>query len=374
MGKIMQKRCTAPVVLLFLFFTLMLLVQPRPAASGGGEVVSGPYSLTIRGGAYSDSATFGGDARADYIKPFLNVHLFGTFDWLEGSNGVGEYDSQRFGAGIAFSHTYPGKANVFFGTSFINELEEYFGHAYLGGKVKVSDNALLSASYGQGLGPDMKITKNLTKFLTAKSANWAKAGAVYVAPGGIKTNLYYYLIDPGGVNISGLEGEVSYFATESISVGVTGSGDFTTKTDLDRNWSAQAFVAYAFGSQKGALIDVALDKNNPIAYPFVMRPSSSLIASAQCTLSISPGSEITSCGGADITFTASGGTPDYYWSTTSGADSSINAINATQATWTDGSGTYLCEELSEGGGFTVTVYDDNQCSATATVTVLPAPR
>jgi hypothetical protein len=275
----MNKRCTAPVLLLFLFFTFMLLVQPRPAASEGGEVVSGPYSLSIRGGSYSDSATFGVDARTDFINPLLNIHLFGTFDQMDASSGIGVIDTQRYGAGVALSHTYPGKANIFIGTSFINELNKYFGHAYLGGKVKVSNNTLLSTSYGVGLGPDMQVTKNLTKFLTAKSADWLKAGAVYVAPGGIKTNLYYYLTDPGGENISGLEGQVSYWVTEAITVGVIGSGDLSTKTDIDRDWSAQAFVAYAFGSQRGVPIDVALDKNNPIAYPIVIRPSRFHVAS-----------------------------------------------------------------------------------------------
>jgi hypothetical protein len=211
----------------------------------------------------------------------------------------------------------------------------------------------------------MKITKNLTKFLTAKSANWAKAGAVYVAPGGIKTNLYYYLIDPGGVNISGLEGEVSYFATESISVGVTGSGDFTTETDLDRNWSAQAFVAYAFGSQKGALIDVALDKNNPIAYPFVMRPSDRLVASVQCRLTISPtSSTIAACSSESATFTAMSGVSPYVWSTNSPNSTDLTPSGAT-AVW-HGLGNNYCEGAPT---YTVTVIDGDGCSATATVNV-----
>jgi hypothetical protein len=91
-----------------------------------------------------------------------------------------------------------------------------------------------------------------------------------VGPGGIKTNLYYYLKDPGGRNISGIEGEVSYPVTEAFTVGVSGSGDLNTNTDIDREWNSQLFVAYSFGAQRGTAIDVALDKNNPIAYPKVI--------------------------------------------------------------------------------------------------------
>ena len=47
---------------------------------------------------------------------------------------------------------YLRSANIFVGASFINELDEYMGHAYLGGKVKVSDWALITGAYGIGVG------------------------------------------------------------------------------------------------------------------------------------------------------------------------------------------------------------------------------
>ncbi len=374
MSNVVKKRYTAPVVLLFLFFTLMLLVHPRPAASGSGEVVSGPYSLTIRGGSYSDSATFGGDARADFINPFLNTHLFGTYDQMDASSGLGLVDTQRYGAGFALSHTYQGKANLFLGTSFINELNKYFGHAYIGGKVKVLDNALLSASYGQGIGPYMHITKNLTRFITAKSVNWLKAGAVYVAPGGIKTNLYYYLTDPGGVNISGLEGKLSYPVAEAITVGIIGSGDLTEETNVDRHWSAQAFATYAFGSQTGAPIDVALDTNNPVAYPMVIYPPpdktpAGTPPTVTCAITISPTSAtIGACSEESATFTAIGGVAPYFWSTDSPSSTDLTPFgysNSATAVW-HGFNRNYCEDDPT---HTVTVVDDNGCSATATVKV-----
>ena len=185
---------------LVLILAFVILSIPKIAESEGRLINSGPYSLTVRGGANSDSAALGLDARANFLDPVLNFHLFGTYDVLNASNGIGEVDNQRFGAGFAFSKTYPDKANIFAGSALIKELDEYFGHAYVGGKLKVSDYALLTGSYGFGLGPKYDIMKK--SFLTARASNWGKLGGVLVRSDGLKLNFNYYLTDPGGENIS----------------------------------------------------------------------------------------------------------------------------------------------------------------------------
>ena len=76
------------------------------------EIVRGPYALTVRLGAQSDSPSVGIDVRADWLRPFRNVHLWGAF---------------------------------------LNELSEYFGHAYLGGKLKIATGTLISGAYGFGV-------------------------------------------------------------------------------------------------------------------------------------------------------------------------------------------------------------------------------
>ncbi|MBI5587904.1 MAG: hypothetical protein HY889_06005 [Deltaproteobacteria bacterium] len=334
------------------------------AASEDAQTVSGPYSLSIRGGSTSDSGTIGVDARTDFINPVLNFHLFGTYDLMDASSGMGVVDSQRYGAGFALSHTYTGKANVFIGTSFVNEMDKYFGHAYLGGKFKASDEILLSASYGVGLGPDKQITKKRTRFLSAQSVDWGKLGAVYVRPDGIKTNIYYYITDPGGKNISGLEGEASYPVTDSLAIGINGSGDLSTKADVDRDWRGFLFLTYAFGSQKGTPIDVALDKNSPVAYPKVIRTVGSRAAAAapaSAPLSISPASTTNAgCSAPASVFTASGGKAPYTWS--SNAPLALTVLNATQARWWDTGDNYC-----GGGPHTVTVTDSTGATATATI-------
>ncbi|MBI5344628.1 MAG: hypothetical protein HZB83_04725, partial [Deltaproteobacteria bacterium] len=292
------------ISLLFLLFAAITL--PRPAFSGGGQIASGPYSLTIRGGAQSDSGSLGFDGRADYLNPVLNVHLFGTYDLLDDSGGIGEIMKQRYGAGLALSHTHPGKANVFLGAAFINELGENFSHVYAGGKLKVADNALITGSYGIGLG-DMKDIKQIQGALAAKSTSWGKLGVVLIAQTGLKANINYYLTDPGDLNISGVEGELSYPVTESTTIGINGSSDLTTKTDVDKNWKSNLFVTYAFGGQKGSPIDVALDKNSPVVWPAILRTSKATTAAS--TLAISPTATTNAgCSAPASTFTASGGT------------------------------------------------------------------
>lgn len=368
MGITATKHCSLQTVFLSILFTVLLLLQTNPACSQERQITSGPYSLSVHGGSLDDSAAIGVDGRVDFLNPVLNLHLFGSYDLMDASSGLGAVDSQRYGAGFALSHTYPGKANVFVGTAFINELSEYFGHLYLGGKAKVSETTLLSASYGFGLGPDRNIGE-LSRYLTAQSVDWGKLGAIYVAPTGFKTNLYYYLTDPGGENISGLEGEVSYPITDSVTVGVTGSADLTEKDSIDRDWKGYAFVTYAFGTQKGAPIDVALDKNSPIAYPRVLRTVGTRALSSGSTLSVSPtATSAYGCSTDTVTFTASGGTGPYTWSTSEGGTTNLSGPTGTTVDWQDTSDNFC----STGGTVTVTVTDSSSTpqSASGVITVL----
>lgn len=350
---------TLPIALFSLLCTLIILLSPSPALSEGRQIVSGPYSLSLHGGSLNDSATVGVDARTDFLNPVLNLHIFGSYDIMDASSGLGVVDSERFGAGFALSHTYPGKANLFIGTAFINEMNEYFGHVYFGGKVKVSGTTLLSASYGLGLGPDRNINKKLSRYLTAQSVDWGKLGAVYVTPDGFKTNLYYYLTDPGGENISGLEGEASYPVTDSVTVGINGSVDLTRKTDIDRDWRGYAFLTYAFGSQTGSPVDVALDKNSPIAYPKVLRSTGSRAAAASSPLTLSQsGTTAIGCSTDIVTFTASGGTGPYTWSATGTGGSEAGNLSSTTGTtvnWQDNSDNFC----SVSGTVQVTVTDSS---------------
>lgn len=369
-----KKQSRIPVVLFTILCTLIILLQAGPARSEGRQIVSGPYSLSIHGGSLNDSATVGVDARTDFLNPVLNLHIFGSYDLMDASSGLGVVDSERYGAGFALSHTYPGRANVFVGTAFINELNEYFGHVYLGGKVKVSETTLLSASYGVGLGPDRQISKKLTRYLTAQSVDWGKLGAVYVTPDGFKTNLYYYLTDPGGENISGLEGEASYPVTDSVIVGINGSVDLTEKNNFDRNWTGYAFLTYAFGSQSGMPIDVALDKNSPIAFPKVLRATGSRAAAAvssSTTLSISPtATSAAGCSTDIVTFIATGGTGPYTWSATGTNGNEMGNLSGTTGTsvnWQDSADNFC----SISGTVQVTVTDSSTPpqSASGTITV-----
>ena len=111
-GKIFRNFFITSLILILAFVILSI---PKVAESEGRLINSGPYSITLRGGANSDSAALGLDAGANFLDPVLNFHLFGTYDVLNASNGIGEVDNQRFGAGFAFSKTYPDKANVFVG-------------------------------------------------------------------------------------------------------------------------------------------------------------------------------------------------------------------------------------------------------------------
>lgn len=357
------------VVLVFCFVVVNFFTV-EPVFSEGRQVISGPLSFTLRGGGENDSATVGLDARMDYLNPILNAHIFGTYDLRESGNGIGEIDNQRYGAGLALSHTFPGRVNIFAGTAFINEMSEYFGHAYLGGKIKVTDFALISGSYGFGFKDEKEIViRDTSHYLLAESADWAKLGVVLVAQNGLKTNLYYYLASPGDLNISGVEGEVSYPVTNSITVGINGSSDLTTNTNLENNWKTYLFLTYSFGQQKGSPIDVALDKNNPIAYPKIVRMN--MIRKGEVVESKKPKSKLTisptnasaeGCYTNSVIFTANGGTQPYSWSASEGSLS----VNGTQATWTGGDDTEGCYMSRT---VTVTVIDSAEDSASATIDV-----
>jgi hypothetical protein len=323
--------------------------------------------LSIRGGGQSDSGSLGFDARADHLNPFLNLHLFGTYDLLDAGAGIGKINNQRYGAGLALSHTFPGMANIFAGSAFVNELGENFGHAYLGGEIKVTDYALISGSYGFGVGNEKRINLSGTQYILAESADWTKLGVVLVAQNGMKTNLYYYLTDPGNQNISGIEGELSYPLTESVTMGIKGSSDLTRKTGLDKNWTSYFFLTYAFGGQKGRYIDVALDNNSPVAYPMIIRRHKSASSSTSpSALAVSPANpSAIGCSTDTVMFTASGGTPPYSWSTSEGGTTNLTVTSATQAQWFDGSDNFC----GSGGTVTITVKDSVGAATLATITV-----
>ncbi|RJP22386.1 MAG: hypothetical protein C4529_05620 [Deltaproteobacteria bacterium] len=280
--------------MLLLFFLPMTTRQAFPAEEAGRQIVSGPVSFTVRGGGESDSGMIGVDGRVDYLTRLINLHLFGTYEFLDSGGGIGEVDNQRYGGGIAFSHTYPGKANAFVGTAFIRELGDNFGHAYLGGKVKLSDYALLSGTYGFGFGDVKQVQSAASTFLAAESVDWIKAGFVLVGSNGVKLNLYYHMTDPSDRQISGFDGEFSYPIHDDLTIGLSGAADLESKENIETNWRSSLFLTYAYGAQKGSPIDVALDKNNPIEYPRVLRAAASP-AGPSCTASQS-GSLCDDCG------------------------------------------------------------------------------
>lgn len=321
----------------------------------------------MRGGSQGDSGSIGLDLRADYINPFLNLHLFGTYDLIDASTPIGAIDTQRYGAGLAVSHTYDRRANVYAGTSMINELGEYFGHVYVGGKIKASDTLLVTGSYGLGISNQKAITKALAKFTTAEAANWSRVGITLIEPTGLKANLNYYLTDPTGLNISGIDGSLSYPATDSLTVGVSGGADLGSENNIDKNWNGYLFMTYSFGSRTGTPFEVALDRNSPAVYPIVLRTVAPNAASAASTLALSQSTDfVFGCSyqfsAGTVTFTASGGTAPYTWSS---SVPGLTVINATQAEWTD-SGDNFC---STSGSVTVTVTDDDGASTNGSVSV-----
>lgn len=366
MSSVVVCRHTSKLKQLTLFLAAAILFAlPLSVSAQERQINGGPYSLTLHGGALNDSGGVGMDLRADFLNPVLNVHIFGTYDLLDASSPIGEVDTQRYGAGVALSHTYQRKANIFAGTSFINELGEYFGHAYLGGKLKVSDTALITGSYGFSLGNEKTISKAGSEFTSAESVNWGKVGVTLVKPTGLKANLNYYLTDPGGQNISGIGGALSYPATENVTVGVRGGADLTSKGHIDKNWNGNVFLTYSFGGVSGSPIEVALNTNSPVEYPVVLRTQAVSVAASSLSLDQSSASAF-GCSypfsGGTVTFTASGGVQPYSWSSTVPG---LVQINATQAEWSDSSDNFC----SSSGTVTVTVTDADGYSASGIINV-----
>ncbi len=353
-----------------LFLILSQILPPAVADSGGRDIVRGPYSLAIRGGGQSESASVGADGRADYLNPYLNIHLFGTYDALESDRGIGEVDNQRYGGGLALSHTFGSRANLFAGSAVINEVGESFAHAYLGGKLKVGAHALISAAYGVGMGDEKRITQALSTKLFGESVDWGRLGLVLVGANGWKGALQYRLTDPGDLKISGAEAALSYPVTDSITIGVNGSADLTTETDVERNWRSYAFLTYTVGGKRGRPIEVALEKNDPVIYPVILRARA--LAAPGTTLTISPVNvTLNGCGGGpggEQIFTASGGVPPYTWSK-GGLGRFIPDFmgDNSMAFWDDSTDDYC----STGDMFQITVMDSVGARAAADLTVIP---
>jgi len=339
---------------------------PAFAESPGRQLVGGPYSLTIRGGGENSSGALGVDARYDRFDSLVNVHLFGAFTLLEDDRGIGAIDDRKFGAGLAFSHTYPGRANAFVGTAVLREGDETFGHVYLGGKWKLNDFSILSGAYGFGLGNEKVLRRNGVAVSLAESADWLKAGLVLVNRDGWKANAYYVLTDPGDLKISAVEGEISYPVLNFLTVGVNGNRDLNEKSGSIRNWKGFLFATYAYGDRKQSPIDMALERNNPAEYPRVVRRTVAP-AAAGGPLAVSPTNPTaTGCSTDIVTFTASGGTPPYGWSTSDDAGN-LTVISSTQARWTDAADLFCIT----GGTVTITLTDSASGTATATINALP---
>jgi hypothetical protein len=201
--------------------------------------------------------------------------------------------------------------------------------------------------------------------------NWLKAGVTIIDRQGFKVNLNYYLTDPSDEKISGIEGEISYPLLDSLTIGVNGSSDFTDKDELQRNWRAFGFVTYAFGGQKSSPIDVALDKNNPVEYPRVMRKQirNAVTPAASSLILKQTSGTANGCSSDQVQFLAQNGVAPYTWSTSDTASNLAVYSGGTAAKWAD----YADNFCSGGGTVTITVTDSTGASATATIIVTSIP-
>jgi hypothetical protein len=362
-------RSNLSVRLSFLLIACSLLLPPGAAAEDR-QITSGPFSLSVRGGAENNSDALGFDGRVDYLTRMVNLHLLGTVDLLEPNRGMGAIEQQKFGAALALSHTFPALANVYAGTAVVREMGENFGHAYLGGKVKVADFALLSAAYGFGFG-DVKQIASKSSLFSAESVDWLEAGVVLVNAQGWKLNAYYTLTDPWDLAVSGLGGEISYPLFWDTTLGVKGNADLDPDTGYWRNWSLFGFVTYAFGDQKGSPIDVALEKNNPLRLPVVLNKNVQQAVAGGLVVSPASATGDGTCGSVptpnnSATFTVSGGTPPFSWSQpTNGIGWIKGSKNLPSVVW------WSCES-PEGTGV-ITVTDSEGRTGSATVTIIYQP-
>lgn len=207
-----------PALLFTVICSLTPLCRPGAAAAGSGKLANSPYPLTP--GATKSPNT---SSAASFLSPVLDVQFFVTGNTPDASGALS--DNPRFGAGLDLPHGYPGKADIFGGTDFLNELSESLAIIYNSRNIRVTKTMLVSV-------------------------DWGKLGMVYATPERFKAALYYYVSDPGSDNISGFEGEVSYPVGNSLRVGLTGRGDLSKRSDFDRDWKGFAFMTYAFDSQK----------------------------------------------------------------------------------------------------------------------------
>jgi len=343
---------------------------PPVASAADRQIVSGPYSLSVRGGSENNSAALGFDGRVDYLTRMVNLHLLGTFEMLEPNRGLGAIDQQRYGAALALSHTFPAKANIYGGTAFVNQMGENFGHAYLGGKLKVADFALLTAAYGFGFGNVKQISKASSSF-GAEAVDWLEAGFVLANAQGWKLNAYYTLTDPGDLNVSGVAGEISYPIHDDLTLGVKGNADLNPDTGYWRNWNLFGFLTVAMGNQKGTPIDVALEKNNPLKLPVVLNKNVQQAAAGGLVVSPASATGDGTCGSVpqpnnSAKFTVTGGTPPYSWSKpTNNIGFLYGLTDQPTVVW------WSCES-QEGTGI-ITVTDSEGRTGTATVTIIYQP-
>lgn len=142
---------------------------------------------------------------------------------------------------------------------------------------------------------------------------------------------------------------------------------------LVRKWSVLVFVMACGGNSTtgndagtaDAASDAAADVTAADAASDVTS-SSDASADAAAPLAISPTAPTaTGCSVDTVTFTASGGTPPYTWSTTDTSSNDLTVTTATQATWKDNADNFCGVDGSVG----VTVKDTVDASATATITV-----
>jgi hypothetical protein len=370
MFKTTLRRRRVRLLSLFLVLATLLALPISGWGADDRQLTSGPFSVSMRGGMVNNSAALGVDGRVDYLTRNINLHLFGTFDWLDAGNGEGEISNTRYGGGFALSHTYGRLANVFAGMSMLREMDENLGHAYFGGKLKLTDYALLSAAYGFGFGAAKETQKYASTFVSVEAVDWLKVGGVLVSGQGMKANVYYHLTDPANERISGVDGELSYALLNNLTVGANGSYDITNHTNQERNWRTSLFVTYAFGSQKGSPIDIALDKNNPTEYPQVIRKV--VLKPVVSSPTQTPASPLTlSSAYLDfcalqqqqrypyfVSVTASGGTMPYRWEVTEG---SLTQDGPATVVWTT-------VNTFSGPGPIITVYDANNNSKSVTIT------